>query len=106
MAWAGSHSQPYPKREEARENINNIVNNQIDGDKKWKRKNEESNSLDLGNDEEFPPLIKEEKIDDHQINYSFLEESREENINLSYNGKINIEKDKYKNISLSIKKEC
>ena len=78
LAWAGSHPQPYPKPEDVWRIKN--VNNQIEKNKektcmnKRKGSDEGDTLFDLGDDKDFPPLIKEVTQEENPEEFSFMEE--------------------------------
>ena len=80
MAWAGSHPQSYPKPENVWkiENVNNQIKEKGENVSKneWKVADEGNTLFDLGNDEEFPPLIKEITQEENLEAFSFIENEK------------------------------
>ena len=72
MPWAGSHPQPFPKPEDAR-NMENVYS-QIEKTRVNKTQNEKNVLFDLGNDIDFPPLIKERTQEENLEDFSFITE--------------------------------
>ena len=72
MAWAGSHPQPFPKPEDAR-NMENVYS-QIGKTRVNKTQNGKKVLFDLGNDIDFPPLIKRITQEENLEDFSFITE--------------------------------
>ena len=70
VAWAGSHPQPFPKLEDS----------QIGKTRVNKNQNEKNVLFDLGNDMDFPPLIKERTKEEKLEDFSFMLEDENSTI--------------------------